>query len=971
MSTDFSGVARVTTPAVSVVIPCYQAALLLPAAVRSVRTQAGMTCEVVVVDDASTDDSAAVAGGLATADPLVRIVRLPTNSGPGVARNAGLRVAIGRYVAFLDADDEYAPGFLATAVGILDADLSAAGVVTGVELVDCRRPVHPIQLAAVVRSLPANLLVRREVAEAIGGFPEDPAFRGPTAGEDIAFRDALARHFRLRCVETPFLRYRVQPGGHFERFLDRSAVVEGHLVFTRTEASVSPDAVAEALRRYHARVQRRLMSLTPDSGVEQFALLAAPGTTVFGSADLSTLNAPMTPHVSSSADDPVTLMQAGVALAQQGRVTDALPLLEAAVRLAPDRAQHRLNLGVALLASDRAAEAEAELREAVRLDPNYTEAHFNLGNVLRDAGRLADAIAHFRTAVRLRPHHAGAVTNLGLALTEAGNPAEAVQLLRHAVRLDPSSKEFHNNLGLALADLGRFAEAEAAYDQALRLDPRFADALSNLAGVYKEQGRTAEALACHDLAVGVTPDSPSVRYNRSLALLQADDPRGWAEYEWRWRRGTERKRVYPAPRWDGGPLDGRTVLLWCEQGLGDAIQFVRYAKLVKARGARVILECPPRMKSLLAGCSGVDVAVAEGEPLPPHDFQIPLLSLPAALGSPPVVAPWDGPYLTADPQRTAAWGDRLTKLPGFKVGLMWQGNPHYRLDRFRSAPLAAFAPLAAVPGVTLVTLQVGAGAAQLDSVPFRVHQFDPDPDPAGGAFLDTAAILAHLDLVVTVDSAVGHLAGAMGVPAWVLLSTAADWRWGVGRADTPWYPGLRLFRQRTLGDWDELFGRVAGDLAAVAGRRAGGTTVPVDISPGELLDKITILELKAARLSDPQRLAHVRTELAALTAAGRLRAAGAGVGRAGGGTGGGERGHLGRGRGGAGVRAGGGVRGRVRGRRPRGVPAQRPAGGGQAAHQRPARLAVRGAEELPAGGDGSRGRPAAGAGRHPGRVTSS
>lgn len=823
-------------PTVSVVIPCYNAGQFLPAAVRSVRSQTGTSPEVIIVDDVSTDGSASVADRLAVVDSAVRVVRRAANGGAAAARNSGLRVATGQYVAFLDADDEYAPGFLAAAIRILDAEPTAAGVVTGIELIDCPLPVHPVQLDAIVTSSSSNLLLRRAVVELMGGLPEDPAFRGPAGGEDIAFRQALARHFRLVGVVNPFLRYRVRPGGHCARFLARSTVVDGRLVFTHSDPNENSQAVADARARYMAQVDQRVNAPPPQSPPEP------PG-------------------------DPATLMQAGVALAQEGRVAEALPLLDRAARLAPANAQIRLNRGVALLGVGRAAEAEAELRHAVELDPNYAEAHFNLGNVLRDAGQQAAAIDHFRTALRLRPDHTGAATNLGLALTDAGRPAEAVQLLRHAVRLNPAGKEAHNNLGLALADLGRYAEAEAAYEQALRLDPRFADALSNLAGLYKDQSRMDEALACYDLAVGLAPDSPPVRYNRSLALLKAGDPRGWAEYEWRWRRGTERHRVYTAPRWDGSPLAGRTLLVWTEQGLGDVLQFVRYVKRAKATGGRVVLECPPRMVPLLAGCAGVDAVAAEGDPLPPHDAQIPLLSLPAALGPPPAVAPWDGPYLSADPHRTAAWGERLAGLPGFKVGLMWQGNPHYRLDRFRSAPLAAFAPLAAVPGVTLVSLQVGAGAAQREAVPFRVGRLDPDPDPAAGAFLDTAAILPHLDLVVAVDSAVAHLAGAAGVPAWVLLSTAADWRWGVGRADTPWYPSVRLFRQRTLGDWDELFGRVAGELAAVAGRRASGTAVPVDLSPGELLDKITILELKAARLTGPERLAHVRAELSALAAA--------------------------------------------------------------------------------------------------------
>ncbi len=419
-------------------------------------------------------------------------------------------------------------------------------------------------------------------------------------------------------------------------------------------------------------------------------------------------------------------------------------------------------------------------------------------------------------------------------------------------------------------ELGRFREAEAAYERALELEPRSADSLSNLAGLYKEQGRMDEAVGYYDLAVGFAPDVPSIRYNRSLALLKAGDySRGWSEYEWRWRRGQEKHRLHPGPRWDGSALAGRTVLIWAEQGLGDALQFVRYAPRVKALGGTVIVECPARLKPLFATCPGIDLLVAEGEPLPAHDCQIPMMSLPLALGTTADSIPWDGPYVAAEPSRSAAWGRRLRREPGFKVGVMWQGNPHYRWDRFRSAPLAAFAPLAAVPGVRLFSLQVGPGAAQVAALNsrFAIEELSPDPDPAAGAFLDTAAIVPHLDLVVAIDSSVAHLAGALGARVWMALSAASDWRWGVGRSETAWYPTMRLFRQSALGDWAGVFEQMAVDLAPLAGRRNGECAIPIEIAPGELLDKIAILDLKAARFTDPERLSHVHTELAALTAA--------------------------------------------------------------------------------------------------------
>jgi Flp pilus assembly protein TadD len=509
-------------------------------------------------------------------------------------------------------------------------------------------------------------------------------------------------------------------------------------------------------------------------------------------------------------------MQTGVALAQQGRLGEALPLLERAVRLAPNNPQARLNYGAALVTSGRPTDAVNQLREAVRLKPDYAEAHFNLGNVLRDSGHTTDAIESFRTAVRLRPDHSGMMTNLGLALTEAGRPAEALPLLQQAARLNPGSEDTHNNLGLALSDLGRFAEAEAAYEQALRLNPRSADTLSNLAGTYTVQGRVDEALGYYDLALAFTPEAPRIRYNRSLALLKSGDyARGWTEYEWRWTRSSEQNRIRPGPRWAGSVFNGRTVLVWCEQGLGDTIQFVRYVPLVKACGGTVVVECPGLLAPLLATCPGIDVLVTEGERLPAYDCQVPMMSLPAVFGTTPQTVPWDGPYLSTDPVRSTDWGQRLRAQPGFRVGLVWQGNPYYRLDRFRSAPLAAFAPLADVPGVRLFGLQVGPAAAQIAAWgdQFPLEHVCPGATPASWGFVDTAAVLANLDLVVTVDSSVGHLAGALGVPVWEALSAVSEWRWGVGNVSTPWYPTMRLFRQRQLGDWDEVFEHMARELA--------------------------------------------------------------------------------------------------------------------------------------------------------------
>jgi tetratricopeptide (TPR) repeat protein len=510
----------------------------------------------------------------------------------------------------------------------------------------------------------------------------------------------------------------------------------------------------------------------------------------------------------------------GVALAQRGQLIEGAALMRRAVEADSGFAKGHHNLGVAQAQQGQNEDAVASFRHALQLQPAYPEAHFNLGNTLGVLGRRDESVAAYREAVRQRPDYAEALCNLGLALTEAGQPGEASVLLRQATRLRPQYAEAHNNLGLALADLGRFEEAIGCYERALAINPRYAAAHSNLGSAAKGLCRPEEAVACYETALRYEPDSASSHWNLSLALLQAGAfGRGWEEYEWRWKRPGTPPRPYPRPWWDGGPLAGRTVLLWCEQGLGDAIQFARYAALVKARGGRVVLECPGPLLRLFPTLPGIDALVAEGASLPPYDCHAPLMSLPRLLGTTLAGVPAEVPYLTADASLVEAWGRRLKPLKGFKVGIAWQGNPHHKWDRWRSVPLTLFAALAEVPRVRLVSVQHGPGSEQPAALRgrFPVTQLGKEFG-SGGALADTAAVMASLDLVVSVDTATAHLAGALGVPVWVPLPTLVDWRWLLGRDDSPWYPTMRLFRQKALGDWEPVFERMAAELR----KRAAG-----------------------------------------------------------------------------------------------------------------------------------------------------
>lgn len=565
-------------------------------------------------------------------------------------------------------------------------------------------------------------------------------------------------------------------------------------------------------------------------------------------------------------DDAEARVSLGITLGESGQAEDAVSELRRAVELAPELPQAHHNLGVALLDCGQSDPAIASLREALRLRPDYVEAHYNLGSALVAAKRRDEGIAHFEEALRRKPDHAGALNNLGLALNATGKPQAALICFQQAARLEPQRPVAHNSLGLALVELGRFEEAIAAYERALQLDPGFADAHVNLGSAYKEQGRLEEAIAEYDLALRLNPESASTRWNRSLALLQAGDyAAGWQEYEWRWRRGSDRLRPMAQPLWDGSPLEGRRILIYMEQGLGDMIQFIRYAALVAERGGHVIVECPPNLRPVFVTCPGIDELVAEGDPLPEFDVQIPLMSLPRLFGTTLQTVPADVPYLRPDPRAVERSSCQLPGSQTLKVGLCWQGNPRHPWDRHRSIPLERLEPLAHIDGVELVSLQKGAGHEQLDRVAFPVTRISDETETEGPSFRDTAAIIGNLDLIISVDTAIAHLAGALGAPVWLLLSDVVDWRWLRARRDTPWYPTMRLFRQKRLGDWTPAINDVRTELMAELTRRTR-CGCRIEVTPGELIDRLTIIALKHEHMRHADQRAQLERERTALTA---------------------------------------------------------------------------------------------------------
>ena len=482
-----------------------------------------------------------------------------------------------------------------------------------------------------------------------------------------------------------------------------------------------------------------------------------------------------------------------VAQLRLGHLQEAVANARRALTLSQNRnpADIHCTLGVALAASGRRDEAAGHFAEALRHEPDRVEAHLNLAAILAEGGQWADAVDHYRQALRHDPGNVTARFDLACALAEAGEPDAATAEEREVQRLVADDPGARRSLGLSLITLGRAEEALAQFREAVRIEP----------------------------------DSTEAHYSLALALLLLGRvPEGWKEYEWRWGLPVHQlyARPFRQPQWKGEDLAGRVLVLHAEQGLGDTLQFCRYAPLVAERSTGVYLEVQPELVRLLHLSFASDklrirprAASFPGiEDLPVADFHSPLLSLPAVFGSSLEDVPATIPYLRADPAQASAWARRLAALPRPRVGLVWAGRPTNAQDRLRSISLTRLAPLAAVPGVSFVSLQKGEAAMQAAAPPPGMVLHDIAPELHD--FADTAAAITALDLVISVDTAVVHLAGALGQPVWVMNRRYTDWRWLLEREDSPWYPSLRLFRQPRHGDWDAVIGRVAGELQAFA-----------------------------------------------------------------------------------------------------------------------------------------------------------
>ncbi|UCD82315.1 MAG: tetratricopeptide repeat protein [Desulfobacterales bacterium] len=513
---------------------------------------------------------------------------------------------------------------------------------------------------------------------------------------------------------------------------------------------------------------------------------------------------------------------AGLAYQALGKSEEAIAWYERTLHLKPDVAEAFNNLGQVLRETGKSDRAQVCFLEAIRLKPDFAESYFNLADLQYRKGQSEAAEENFTRALHFKPHMIEALNNLGNLYKDCGNLNAAIENYRRVIRLNPQLAEAYYNLGSALRLQGRFCEAIDIFKQTLRLKPDYAEAYNNLALSYKNQGLLDPAVHHFTRALQISPDLAEAHWNRSFTyLLQGDFARGWEDYEWRFKQPGW-KTIYPfrydKPRWEGMPARDKTIFVHDEQGLGDTLQFVRYLPWVKARCGTVILETRKSLMQLLNGFPGVDELVersTDGDPGVAFDYYVPLLSLPAIFRTTAKNIPDQVPYLDVNPAKAEYWRHRLERsADSLKIGIVWAGRPLHTNDRNRSCRLDQFAGLIEIPGITLYGLQKGPAADQAKRCSFQqkfVNWGEEFED-----FSDTAAAVACLDLVISVDTSVAHLAGALAKPVWVLLPFIPDWRWMMDRPDSPWYPTMRLFRQKKPSAWDETFLRVEDELRRVA-----------------------------------------------------------------------------------------------------------------------------------------------------------
>jgi tetratricopeptide (TPR) repeat protein len=571
--------------------------------------------------------------------------------------------------------------------------------------------------------------------------------------------------------------------------------------------------LAEAIACY-----RRTLALQPGCFEFHFNLAAA----LFESGQLDESARSYRRATLLRPQDAETHYSLGVVLQRMGDSVLASAAYEQAVQIRPDFPNALGNLGCLRSSMGDLPAAELLLRRCIALDPGNVSAHGSLATLFAKQGNTAATMESCRSALALDPNHAPTLSILGAAYMQVGELHTAEVILRRCIALDPGNLSGHCSLADSLAKQGNIAGAAEAIRNALAIDPTHALTLCNFGVLLETLGDAKGAVQCYQLALASHPECKLAHYNVSTLLLGFGDfAQGWREYEARWDtsefRAINTRPALKQPQWRGEDIRGSRILIYGEQGLGDTLHFVRYVSMVAALGATVVLRVQPALVRLLSTLDeSITVASIDSNQGADFEWQCSLMSLPLVFHTDLATIPRDVPYLQPDPAEVAAWAQRLP-ADGLRVGLVWAGNPNHTRDRQRSIALQQLAGLTRLPGVTFYSLQKGPAAQELAASSL------PIVDLAGQIedFAGTAAIVANLDLVVCVDTAVAHLVGAMGKPVWVLVPHVSDWRWLKDRSDSPWYPTMRLFRQPAIGRWDDVLEQIEQELEAMTDTRQG------------------------------------------------------------------------------------------------------------------------------------------------------
>jgi tetratricopeptide (TPR) repeat protein len=510
----------------------------------------------------------------------------------------------------------------------------------------------------------------------------------------------------------------------------------------------------------------------------------------------------------------------GVTCFQLGKLDSAVMYIKKALQISPTNALAYYNLANVFQAKRQHDEAITYYQKAVELNPTNAYAYYNLGNIFIEEGQRDKAVQCYQKAIDLDPKYVDAYYNLGNTFKEEGQHDKAVQCYQKAIDLDPKYVDAYCNLGNTFKEEGQHDKAVQCYQKAIDFNPNSADAYYNLGNILKDKGHLDEAISYYQKAVEIRPNFVNAHFNMSLTnLLSYNFKQGWAGYEWRWKLEGKIQHNFSQPLWDGSDIRGLTILLHAEQGFGDTIQFIRYVPLIAQQGAEVIIWCQEALASLLQNVKGIKQVFARGEQIPQFDVHCPLASLPFVFDTVLESIPAIIPYITVDSLLVRQWFNKIQRDNSkLKIGIAWSGSKTHIRDRYRSCALETFSPLTQLDNIALYSLQKGEAIKQAMNPPEDMKLIDYTEEISD--FSDTAAFIENLDLVISVDTVVAHLAGALGKPVWTLLPFAPDWRWMLNREDSPWYPTMRLFRQPVPGDWNSVMKKVSEELQKLVSSKA-------------------------------------------------------------------------------------------------------------------------------------------------------